>query len=490
MIEEKRKIRYLLPTRIVAKEGPIENAETLLKEKDDQAYLSDPEKMIINGPGFIVLDFGRELCGGIRIITNIQSGQKEGGKIRIRFGESVSETYSDVKSSSATNNHALRDFETELVAFADESFGNTGFRFVRIDFLEKSTTFNPIKNIYAKEYYHDYKPVKSFHSNDELLNQIYETCVHTITLCMQNRIWDGIKRDRLVWIGDMEPEIHAILHVYGNVPLIEETIKTAVISNPMPCWINNIPSYSTWFLLIMYDIYMYQKDAAFIDRYKDYIDAIIDMVDKSIKDDGSYDVYWSKDICPIAMPYFIDWPTYTDDNEKERKDACEMLIKYAVPKVLEMYKLCNYEVAKLENIERKLKNVKFAVPSTKVFAAFYQLLHKDDESFKVLVDGGAKGMSTFMSYYILKAVAQKDKQKAFEMLKTYYGGMLSRGATSFWEDFHIEWLEGSSRIDELPKPGEKDLHGDFGGYCYVGFRHSLCHGWSSGPISFIFEEYK
>ncbi|MBQ1634234.1 MAG: alpha-L-rhamnosidase, partial [Bacteroidaceae bacterium] len=30
-----------------------------------------------------------------------------------------------------------------------------------------------------------------------------------------------------------------------------------------------------------------------------------------------------------------------------------------------------------------------------------------------------------------------------------------------------------------------DIHGDFGGYCYVGFRHSLCHGWASGPTAWM-----
>ena len=65
--------------------------------------------------------------------------------------------------------------------------------------------------------------------------------------------------------------------------------------------------------------------------------------------------------------------------------------------------------------------------------------------------------------------------------------MLSRGATTFWEDFHMDWLEGSGRIDELPKAGEKDIHGDYGAFCYQGFRHSLCHGWASGVLAFLYE---
>ena len=96
-------------------------------------------------------------------------------------------------------------------------------------------------------------------------------------------------------------------------------------------------------------------------------------------------------------------------------------------------------------------------------------------------------MSTFMSYYILKADAMAGGKNQIAMIKDYYGAMLSRGATTFWEDFDISWLEGSGRIDEFPAPGQKDIHGDYGAFCYVGLRHSLCHGWSSGVLAFLYE---
>jgi hypothetical protein len=66
--------------------------------------------------------------------------------------------------------------------------------------------------------------------------------------------------------------------------------------------------------------------------------------------------------------------------------------------------------------------------------------------------------------------------------------MLDKGATTFWEDFDIAWAENSCRIDELPTPDKKDIHGDFGAFCYIGYRHSLCHGWPAGVIQFIKEE--
>ena len=231
-------------------------------------------------------------------------------------------------------------------------------------------------------------------------------------------------------------------------------------------------------------------DKAYPQKHLDYLNQIIDLFDKSLDDKGYLDFAWSYNLFPCAMPYFIDWPTYTEDNEKERREAVTMLLQYVFPKVLEMYEDVGLKTTTIEKIINKLSKSQIDMPKTKVFAAFYQLLHQDETSYQILIKDDSKGFSTFMSYYLLKAISQKDKNKAKELLKQYYGGMLSRGATSFWEDFHIEWLEGSSRIDELPKEGEKDLHGDYGGYCYVGFRHSLCHGWSSGPVSFLLEEDK
>jgi hypothetical protein len=63
--------------------------------------------------------------------------------------------------------------------------------------------------------------------------------------------------------------------------------------------------------------------------------------------------------------------------------------------------------------------------------------------------------------------------------------MLDVGATTGWEDFDLEWLPNAGRIDELAGPGKKDIHGSYGAYCYKGFRHSLCHGWASGPTAWL-----
>ena len=97
-------------------------------------------------------------------------------------------------------------------------------------------------------------------------------------------------------------------------------------------------------------------------------------------------------------------------------------------------------------------------------------------------------MSAFMGYYILTARAMAgDYQGCLDCIRDYWGGMLSLGATTFWEDFDVRWLENAARIDELPAEGKIDVHGTYGAYCYSGYRHSLCHGWASGVTPWLSE---
>lgn len=63
--------------------------------------------------------------------------------------------------------------------------------------------------------------------------------------------------------------------------------------------------------------------------------------------------------------------------------------------------------------------------------------------------------------------------------------MIALGATTFWEDFNIDWVPEAAPIDNLVPEGKKDIHGDFGAHCYKGFRHSLCHGWASAPTYWL-----
>ncbi len=463
---------FIFPTKIVACEN-TENIQNLLIRKPLQIGLTEQNLAIIQKGGYIILDFGKELCGGIRILAALTDQPK----VRIRFGESLSECCSELFSEKkAVNDHAIRDFYFELPKkYSDHTLGNSGFRFVRLDFdaMAEIKSIVAVNNILKKN------EIYSYSGPDERIKEIFETAKRTVDLCVSSGyLWDGVKRDRLVWIGDIHPEMLALTTLYGRLPAIEKSLDFVKDQTPLPGWMNRYPTYSLWWIIIVVDYFEKTKFCPFAKRQIPYLEKLLLQIDACVKENGELDY----------PRYFVDWPTREKPDEFHGVRAINIIAMKKAISLLQFFErdtaLPEEILARLEKIEICPKEMK-QVAGLKFFAA-----ELSEEDKKLLVAGGAKGMSTFMSYYILKAVASFDKEGAINMMKDYYGAMLDKGATTFWEDFDMSWAENSCRIDEFPKEGERDIHGDFGDYCYKGFRHSLCHGWSAGVIKFIEEECK
>lgn len=475
-------MKNIYPEKIKEESGEIRNAENLLKEKELQIGLMERETTEIKGVGHIVLDYGKEISGGVRILTYRVKGNK---RIRVRFGESLTESCAEIGEKNATNDHSLRDMTVEVQDFSDMSFGQTGFRFVRIDTLSADTEIE-LKSVVGVLFEDEREEVGKFESDDELLNEIWATASYTLRLCLQNGYyWDGIKRDRLVWIGDIYPEMKAAQSLYETLPETERSLRYAKEQTPPGEWINGIPMYSMWWLIILSDNYRYSGNREFAREQLTYAEGLISEFEKYVDEEGETHFGYN----------FIDWPTHYEGGEEEVKKQDEQagvnyLLRIALQKTKELMKELGRESEVCESLLKKLERKKYEVKKYKQIAGLGVWSgERTEHNREVLLKGGAEGMSTFMSYEILTACAELGEyEKALKMLKEYYGGMLNLGATTFWEDFDVKWQEGASRIDEQPKEGEKDVHGDYGAFCYKGFRHSLCHGWSSGVIGYLREE--
>lgn len=458
---------YLFPKKIVS--GKTKNNQNLLKKQPLQIGLAEVFTTKFKKGDSVVLDFGKEMCGGLRILTF--SGKDV--KVRIRFGESLNECFSDIGVKNATNDHALRDFCVLLQNYSDMTFGNTGFRFVKLDFYGTAE----IKTVVAENNILKRKSLYTYTGEDKLIREIFKTAKRTVDLCASSGyVWDGVKRDRLVWIGDMHPETIALTTLYGRMEEIERSLDFVKEQTPLPNWMNRFPTYSMWWIIILADYYERTNAEEFTAKQMDYLSALVNQIDGCVKEDGE-----------IVYPsYFVDWPTC---GKKDVVHGTRAINVMAIKGAIKLLKAFKKDTTVANGVLEKLLKVEIAPTESKqVYGLKYFATSLTESDKKALTEGGAKGMSTFMSYYILKAVASFDKQKAIEMMKEFYGAMLDKGATSFWEDFSMDWVKDSCKIDEFPKGSQKDIHGDYGAYCYTGFRHSLCHGWSAGVIRFIEEE--
>ena len=462
-------MQYILP-KAIKKSHLCSNTQALKQRQDLQIGLAERNVLSVKQGGYIILDFGKEMNGSVRVLTFLASRVKT----RIRFGESLSECCSEIGTEkNATNDHAMRDFYVELQDYSDMTFGNTGFRFVRLDFYGDVQ----IKTVVAVNHILKKKAIYKYDGNDKTVKKIYDAAKRTIDLCAgQDYLWDGVKRDRLVWTGDSHPEMLALTTLYGRTKVLERSLDFIKAQTPLPNWMNNMPMYSMWWIIILADYCEVTGAYEHLSEQTEYLEGLVKQFYDHVKENGE-------------MTYsflFVDWPTSGQPDEESGVRAINII---AMKKAVELLKRLGLDTSYATETLRRLLLKKITVESSKQVAGLkYFATGLEESDRELLVKGGAAGMSTFMSYYILKAVASFDKALAVSMMKEYYGAMLEKGATTFWEDFNIEWANGSCRIDRFPKKGEKDIHGDFGAFCYKGFRHSLCHGWSAGVIQFIKEE--
>lgn len=486
-VRDPRVRQYIVPKRIVWQsgdaEGSVEHAENLLKPGARQVTLDSPmAPCTLRNKGkapAILFDFGRELHGGVQLMV---SGSSKGGpvRVRVRFGESASEAMSELGGkTNATNDHAIRDQTCLIPWLGTHEIGNTGFRFVRIDLVDPDS-FVAIKAVRAVFIYRDLPYLGSFRSSDERLNRIWQTGAYTAHLNMQDYLWDGIKRDRLVWLGDMHPETMTVCSVFGNVDIVPASLDLIRDDTPLPKWMNGISSYSMWWVLIQHSWYQHHGDLAYLRHQKPYLTGLLVQLIQCIGPDNAEQ---------LPEGRFLDWPS--SGNKKAIHAGLHSLLILTLQAGGELCGLVEDQGLK-ERCSETVTRLKKHLPDpggSKQAAALMALAGLGDAAKlnrEIMAVDGPKRMSTFYGYYVLQARAKAgDYQGCLDCIRQYWGAMLDLGATTFWEDFDLDWTTNAGRIDELVPPGKKDIHGDFGNYCYKGFRHSLCHGWASGPTAWL-----
>ena len=481
---------YLTPQRVVWKNDGggslITNPEGLLAAGNNgQSDLTRKQICVMRSnaqeKAALLLDFGKEIQGGLQIVTGM--GKNTPIKIRVRLGESVSEAMSEIGGGQgATNDHAMRDFVMDLPWLGVAEIGNSGFRFARIDLLTDDIDLI-IKELNAIFTYRDIPYLGSFRCNDERLNQIWMTGAYTVHLNMQEYVWDGIKRDRLVWLGDLHPEVMTISSVFGFNEVVPKSLDLARDITPLPQWMNGMCSYSLWWIIIHRDWYRYHGNLSYLKAQREYLTGLIHLLFTKVDETGKEKL--------DGGGRFLDWPS--SPNKTGVDAGLQALMVITFQSASELFTVLGDKTL-AEKSAQTADLMKRHVPDhnmLKQAAALMSMagmIPADQANNEVVQAGGPKGFSTFYGYYMLQAQAKAgDYQSALDNIRQYWGGMLDMGATTFWEDFDLDWTKDAAPINELVPAGKKDIHADFGAYCYKNLRHSLCHGWASGPTAWLSE---
>lgn len=464
---------YLLPVRILwTSETGVRQPEALLEHSE--AVCTMRRERDRETPG-VLLDFGVELHGGVRFDVPTNSTGKP-VRVRVRFGESASEAMRR-----PNNDHTIHDTELLLPWMGHQEYGNTGFRFVRLDLLEEDVEIS-LRQVLAVLIHRPLVREGAFECSDPLLNRIWDVGAYTVHLCMQDHLWDGIKRDRLVWMGDMHPETRVVSTVFGDNEVVPDSMDYVRDRTPLPGWMNGISSYSLWWIMCQSDWYLYHGNRSYLLEQRDYLTGLLRLLCEKVGPDGCEQLDGMR---------FLEWPTARDRTAIDAGlQALTVMALRAGSHLAEV--VGDPDTASLA-AEKAHQASLCHRPATyskqaNALAVLAGMADPGVVNERILSVDPYRGLSTFYGYYVLQARALAgDIEGCLDLIRHYWGGMLEMGATTFWEHFEVEWMSGATRIDELPVPGRPDIHADFGDHCFVGLRHSLCHGWAAGPTAWLTE---
>ena len=428
----------------------------------------------------ILLDFGREIAGRLLV----ESASSTDAEISIAYGESEIEALATGSTPGQQGGNYLGTNVLEVPANGVARGPKSAFRYVRIRFL-RGAAVSAFKAIRVEGIYYPVPYAGSFESSDSQLNHIWEVGAYTAHLCMQDGIWDAAKRDRGRWAGDLDIEGRVISTAFGDHRLMEETLRALVPSEG--AHVNGIPGYSALWIASLYDLYRHSGDKEFVAGERAALRQILGAMDASLDADGVFGNAKHQWL-------FVDWAPglYAYTNEAILGTNLEYAIAYNRASLL------------FRMLGDQPDGEKYATQSSKLLAAIRsrfgeaglgsswqlnalaRLANEDDPRadgelwarvFSHIKQDAPTDqvISPYFNAYVLGAMAEMGHSKeALDWIRTYWGGMLAEGATSFWESYDLRWPKTNPHLS-LQADGTS------------GYFVSMAHGWSSGPTAWLTE---
>jgi alpha-L-rhamnosidase len=425
-----------------------------------------------NYPSF-VLDFGRETNGRLEI----ESDSPDMAKIQVQYGESIEEAL--LQPYYGKNELTV---PPRVTVYGPKA----GFRFAQVKFVSGPTILN-LRKLCIDEIYYPAGFRGFFNSSDLLLNRIWSVGARTAQLTMQEGIWDGIKRDRLKWSGDFYVSGRVIHSVFGDRLLTQKTIDfLGSQSLGSRGDVNDIPGYSAFWVMTLSDYFRRSGDATFLVNHKAKLIAVLDSMKNSIDARGL--IFFDPSVFP-----FVDWsPDLFTDTPESRKATQFAFFKAFMDGAWLLDELGNALEARTvrawaDMVRSAAQSVLLDTASntfgtrwqTNAMATFSQITTRtQDEAIwqNVLSTPSQIEVTPYYNYFVTTAMAQTGRRKqALDWIRAYWGGMLSEGATTFWEAYDLSW----------PKD---NFHAFLRADRTQGYYVSLCHGWSSGPTAWLMEQ--
>ncbi len=412
--------------------------------------------------GGVLYDYGKEVVAFLRIV-----GGKD-KKISVSYGESVEEAI-DVKHSEQTDEFYPQT--EEFVAPITKAFryvfvqGENDFE---VSLLEE---LSPTKNL------------SSFTCTDEKLQKIWDAAIRTLELTTREFFIDGPKRDRWSWSGDAILSEWFNYYTFFDSETVKRTIRALGGRLPIKMHINTIMDYTMYWLISLHDYYLYTGDLIFIKEMLPLAKEYVSFCLRRRNEEGFLDN-------KAGDWVFIDWADMNNEGETSFE---QILFSIALKKISVLCKAVGEDGEEYTRLSDELytrtkavfykdgcfrhsrKNGVLGEKVTRyshIFAVLYDLADEEmRENVKRMLAGDKvqKIVTPYMRFYELLAMCKLGMWEEMNSeLKSYWGGMIDEGATTFWEQYDST-KKGAEKYAMYDRPYGK----------------SLCHAWGAAPAYLI-----
>ena len=427
----------------------------------------------------MLVDFGKESFGYIDL-----HGLQGRGDVSLYYGESREEALS------VDSCEVLDRMEITTPHKGDTVLtGSRAFRFVNIQWTGDI-------RLDSVSMFFEYSPLAtrgSFRCSDPGINRIWDVAAYTFHLNTREFFIDGIKRDRWVWSGDAYQSYLMNYYLFFDSATVKRTLWALRGKDPVTSHINTIMDYSFYWFMGIYDYYRYTGDAAFIRLCYPRMVSLMNFILSRRDSEG-----WLQGLPGDWL--FIDW---ADGLSKKGELSFEQLL---FVRSLETMRVCAgiagdsagagdyrrlaetmrprlftdfWDPQRQAFVHQRVDGVqgKTITRYANMFGIFFGYLdsaQREEVKQHVMLNDSIQRITTpYMQFYELEALCAMGRQKqVLQRIKTYWGGMLSLGATSFWEKYDSA-EKGVQQYAMYGRP----------------FGKSLCHAWGASPLYLLGKYY-
>lgn len=448
----------------------------------------------------IVIDFGEHMTGYCTFTLKTLRGDMDAPlRLKLTFGEVPAELVTPFDPYPGGLSRAWLQDETVTVSVLPATITiprRVAFRYVKIEWLGSGGYELGFTDIQFKASTSvTVTPPELAATASPIIKDIDRIGLNTLKECMQTVYEDGPKRDRRLWIGDLYLESLANLYSFKNNNLTKRCLYLlAGLSNEggiLNANVFELPEPHPQKSRLLDYCYLYNV------ALKEYVAATgdkqtgLDLWPVAKKQLDIAKMYMGADGMMDYVKAGKEWWVFFDWKDGLDKQApLQGITIYALNQTYALAKLLGKEneVAELPGMAKKLKDAARKNLYDKTSGLFVSGAHKQvsyggqawmilsgvatkaeaQRALKVLptiTNAVHPGAPYMYHYYVAALIESGLKAEAKEAVISYWGGMVKKGADTFWEVY--------DPTDELKSPY---------GFSPV---NSYCHAWSCTPVYFI-----